>query len=80
VSRADVRAVEPIGDLHHVFPAQPTCAVVSKAEIGQALGVKLTDGMKNPTLQTPGVVSTCDYKTSSGGRVTIAITTTRWAN
>jgi hypothetical protein len=49
------------------------CAVVSKAEIEQALGVKLTDGVKNPTRQTPGVVSTCDYMTSGGGRVTIAI-------
>jgi hypothetical protein len=48
------------------------CAVVSKAEIEQALGVKLTDGVKNPRLQTPGVVSTCDYKTSGGGKVTIA--------
>ena len=49
------------------------CAVVSRAEIEQVLGVKLTDGVKNPALQTPGVVSTCDYKTSGGGRVTIAI-------
>jgi hypothetical protein len=49
------------------------CAVVSKAEIEQALGVKLTDGVKDPAQQTPGVVSTCSYKTSDGGRVTIAI-------
>jgi len=49
------------------------CAVVSRAEIEQVLGVKLMDGVKNPTQQTPGVVSTCDYKTSSGGRVTIVI-------
>ncbi len=49
------------------------CAVVSRAEIEQTLGVKLTDGVKNPALQTPGVVSTCNYKTSDGGQVTIAI-------
>jgi len=49
------------------------CAVVSKAEIERTLGVKLADGEKNPRLQTPGVVSTCDYKTSDGGIVTIAI-------
>jgi len=49
------------------------CAVVSRAEIEQALGVKLTDGVKNPALQTPGVVSTCNYQVSGGGQVTIAI-------
>jgi hypothetical protein len=49
------------------------CTLVSKAEIEQTLGVKLADGEKNPRLQTPGVVSTCNYKTSDGGMVTIAI-------
>jgi hypothetical protein len=49
------------------------CTLVSKAEIEQTLGVKLADGEKNPSLQTPGVVSTCNYKTSDGGMVTIAI-------
>ena len=49
------------------------CTVVSKAEIEQTLGVKLTDGEKPPNLQTPGVVSTCNYKTSDGGMVMIAI-------
>jgi hypothetical protein len=49
------------------------CTVVSKVEIEQTLGVKLTDGVKNPSLQTPGVVSTCNYKTPDGGLVTIAI-------
>lgn len=49
------------------------CSLVSKAEIEQTLGVKLADGEKNPGLQTPGVVSTCNYKTSDGGMVTIAI-------
>jgi hypothetical protein len=49
------------------------CTVVSKAEIEQTLGVKLADGVKNPGLQTPGVVSTCNYKISDGGFVTIAI-------
>ena len=49
------------------------CTVVSKAEIEQTLGVKLADGVKNPSLQKPGVVSTCNYKTSDGGTVTIAI-------
>jgi hypothetical protein len=45
---------------------------VSKAEIELTLGVKLADGAKNPTQQTPGVVSTCNYKTSDG-QVMIAI-------
>ncbi len=49
------------------------CTVVSKADIEQTLGVKLADGEKNPNLQTPGVVSTCNYKRSDGGFVTIAI-------
>jgi hypothetical protein len=49
------------------------CTVASKAEIEQTLGVKLADGEKNPKLQTPGVVSTCNYKISDGGSVTIAI-------
>jgi hypothetical protein len=49
------------------------CTVVSKAVIEQTLGVKLADGEKNPNLQTPGVVSTCNYKISDGGFVTIAI-------
>ncbi|MGA2773910.1 MAG: hypothetical protein ABSG26_24195 [Bryobacteraceae bacterium] len=49
------------------------CALVSKAEIEQTLGVKLGDGEKNPSLQTPGVVSTCDYKTSDFGQVIIVI-------
>ena len=49
------------------------CTLVSKAEIEQTLGVKLADGAKNPALQTPGVVSTCSYKTSDSGMVTIAI-------
>jgi hypothetical protein len=49
------------------------CTVVSKAEIEQTLGIKLADGEKNPSLQTPGVVSTCSYKTPDTGFVTIAI-------
>src|SRR5271157_1598810 len=49
------------------------CAVVSKAQIEQTLGVKLADGEKNPNGQTPGVVSTCNYRISDGGFVTIAI-------
>jgi hypothetical protein len=49
------------------------CTVVSKAEIEQTLGVKLADGEKPPKLQTPGVVSTCNYKISGGGIVGIAI-------
>src|SRR5271157_2474034 len=49
------------------------CAVVSKAQIEQTLGVKLADGEKNPSGQTPGVVSTCSYRISDGGFVTIAI-------
>ena len=49
------------------------CTVVSKAEIEQTLGVKLTDGVQSPRGQTPGVVSTCSYKASDAGFVTIAI-------
>jgi hypothetical protein len=49
------------------------CTVVSKAEIEQTLGIKLADGEKNPTGQTPGVVSTCSYKAPDAGFVTIAI-------
>ena len=48
------------------------CTVVSKAEIEQTLGVKLADGERNPKGQTPGVVSTCNYK-APDGFVTIAI-------
>jgi hypothetical protein len=48
------------------------CTLVSKVEIEQTLGVKLADGVKNPSQQTPGVVSTCNYKTSDG-QVMIAI-------
>jgi hypothetical protein len=49
------------------------CTVVSKAEIEQTLGVKLADGVQSPRGQTPGVVSTCSYKASDAGFVTIAI-------
>ena len=49
------------------------CTVASKAEIEKTLGVKLADGEKPPKLQTPGVVSTCNYKISDGGIVSIAI-------
>jgi hypothetical protein len=49
------------------------CAVVSKADIEQTLGIKLADGEKNPRGQTPGVVSTCSYKAPGAGFVTIAI-------
>ena len=33
----------------------------------------MADGEKPPKLQTPGVVSTCNYKISDGGIVSIAI-------
>ena len=49
------------------------CTLVSKAEIEQTLGVKLEDGVKNPSLQTPGVVSACNYKAPDFGQVTIVI-------
>ena len=49
------------------------CTVVSKAEIEKTLGVKLADGVQSPSGQTPGVVSTCSYRISDGGFVTIAI-------
>jgi hypothetical protein len=49
------------------------CTLVSKAEIEQTLGVKLTDGVQNPSLQKPGVVSDCDYKTADFGQVNIVI-------
>jgi hypothetical protein len=49
------------------------CTLVSKTEIEQTLGIQVGDGVKNPSLQTPGVVSTCNYKTADFGQVTIAI-------
>jgi hypothetical protein len=49
------------------------CTVVSKADIEQTLGVKLADGVKDASLQTPGVVSTCRYTNPAGGMVTVAI-------
>ena len=49
------------------------CALVTKAEIEQALGVKLGDAKKNPRMQNPGVLSSCDYSTPEGGEVGILI-------
>jgi hypothetical protein len=49
------------------------CALVSKVEIEQALGVTLGDGTKNPNMQNPGVLSSCDYTTPGGGQVGILI-------
>ncbi len=49
------------------------CALVSQAEIEQALGVKVGDGKKNPHMQNPGVLSSCDYATAGGGQVSVLI-------
>jgi hypothetical protein len=66
-------AVDAAGQAKLPGQGADACTVVSKADIEQTLGVKLADGVKNPNLQTPGVVSTCNYKRSDGGFVTIAI-------
>jgi hypothetical protein len=49
------------------------CALVTKAEIEQALGIKLQDGKKEPRMQNPGVLSSCDYPTGGGGQVGVLI-------
>jgi hypothetical protein len=49
------------------------CTLVSKAEIEDAIGLKLQDGKKDPKMQNPGVLSSCDYSTQSGGQVSILI-------
>ena len=49
------------------------CALVTKAEIEQALGVKLGDATKNPRMQNPGVLSSCDYSSPAGGQVSVLI-------
>jgi hypothetical protein len=49
------------------------CTLVSKAEIEEAMGLKLQDGKKNPNMQNAGVLSSCDYSTQSGGQVSILI-------
>lgn len=49
------------------------CALASKAEVEQALGLKLGDGTKNPRMQNPGVLSSCDYATPDGGEVGVLI-------
>jgi len=49
------------------------CTLVSKAEIEQALGVKLQDGKREPRMQNPGVLSSCDYPTGGGGQVGILV-------
>jgi hypothetical protein len=50
-----------------------SCALVTKAEIEQAIGVKLKDGVKEPKMQNPGVLSSCDYKSDAGAAVSILI-------
>ncbi len=49
------------------------CTVVSKAEIEQAMGLKLKDGKKEPRMQNPGVLSSCDYDEESGGQVSVLL-------
>lgn len=49
------------------------CTLVSKAELEQTFAVKLGDGKKNPSMQNPGVLSSCDYATSGGGKVSVLI-------
>ena len=65
-------AVDAAGQAKLPGQGADACTVVSKAEIEQTLGVKLADAEKPPRLQTPGEVSTCNYKIS-GGIVSIAI-------
>ena len=66
-------AVDAAGQAKLPGQGADACTVVSKAQIEQTLGVKLADGVQNPKLQTPGVVSDCNYKISDGGIVGIAI-------
>ncbi len=49
------------------------CSIVSKAEIEQALGVKLQDGQKDPKMENPGVLSSCDYGLADGGTVSVLL-------
>jgi hypothetical protein len=49
------------------------CALVSKAEIEQILGLKLNSTPTNPRMQKPGLLSTCYYTGPGGGQVTILI-------
>ena len=49
------------------------CTLASKTEIEQTIAVKLQDGVKNPKMQNPGVLSSCDYKTGDGGTVSVLI-------
>ena len=49
------------------------CTIVAKAELEQAFGVKLGDGAKNPRMQNPGVLSSCDYAAPDGGSVAVLI-------
>jgi hypothetical protein len=47
--------------------APDACTVVTKADIEQALGVTLDDGVKGAVVPGTGVISSCDYKTVPGG-------------
>lgn len=49
------------------------CTLVAKAEIEQALGVKLQEGTRKPAMQNPGVLSSCDYDSGGGGQVAVLI-------
>ncbi len=56
------------------------CTIVSKAEIEQALGLTLADGKKEPRMQNPGVLSSCDYSAGAGGTVSVLLrqNATKW--
>ncbi len=50
------------------------CTVVSKAEVELAIGLKLKDGVKDPTSQEAGVQSNCDYEVvNDGGMVSVLL-------
>jgi hypothetical protein len=49
------------------------CALVTKAEIQQAFGVQVNDGTKNPRMQNPGVLSSCDYQGAGGESISVLI-------
>jgi len=42
------------------------CTLVAKAEIEKLFGVTLADGRKDPSIQTPGHQSACDFARSGG--------------
>jgi hypothetical protein len=49
------------------------CTLISRAEIEEIMGIKLSDGEKTSNLQKKGILSTCDYSTAEGGQVSMLI-------